>query len=242
MIIKKAEDIKAPDIRCVIYAQAGMGKTTIAKLLTEKNNYKTLVVDVDRSSHVLRGVKGIDIIYLAEDLVTEGKEECSLAECTKFIQDNKYDLIFFDNISQLEKNMLSYLGSKGKNDGVPSQGDYQKMQFKIYDNLKKILMSGKRVILTAWETTGNTVNGDTGENTLRLEPQISPRIINYILGLCNLVGHYEKKKTQDGEEKRYFRLSSTPHAYAKDQVYGRTWCELGELLDEPKTVSAEINK
>lgn len=231
MFIQKANEIKTPDIRCIIYAQAGMGKTTIAKLL----GLKTLVIDVDRSSHVLRGLSNIDIVYLSEDLVNESNnpKECSLVECVEFIEKNKdYDLIFFDNISQLEKNMLTYLGRKGKNDGVPAQSDYQRMQFKIYDYVKRILLSNNKVIITAWEQAGNTVNSDTGENTIRLEPQINSKIINYILGLCNMVAHYEKRKTREGEEKRYFRLSSTPHTYAKDQVYGRTWCELEGLLSE----------
>lgn len=237
MIIHSAKDIKTPDIRCIIYAQAGMGKTTIAKML----GMKTLVIDVDRSSHVLRGVDNIDIIYLAEDLVNESKNprECSLIECVEYIEKQKeYELIFFDNISQLEKNMLTYLGRKGKNDGVPAQSDYQRMQFKIYDYVKRILLSNTKVIITAWEQAGNSVNSDTGENTIRLEPQINSKIINYILGLCNIVAHYEKRKTQEGDEKRYFRLSSSPNTYAKDQVFNRTWCELEGLLSDTERISS----
>lgn len=224
MQIFKAEELKAPHIRGIIYAQAGMGKTSTAKILANTGK-KVLVIDVDRSTVVLKGTPGIDIIYLDESL-------SNLVECVEFIQKNSksYDLVFFDNISQLERNMLAALGSKGRNDGVPSQGDYQKMQFKVYDYMKKILLSDTNIIITAWEITGNTVNTDTGEQTLRLEPQINGKILNYILGLCNTVAHYEKKKLEDGTEKRFFRLTSSSHAYAKDQVYGRTWCELEALL------------
>jgi len=230
MQIIKAEDISTPKTRCVLYAQAGMGKTSVAKILSEK--YKTLVIDVDRSTVVLKGCKNIDIVYLDEDLK-------NLVECVDFIEKNakNYDLVFFDNISQLEKNMLTAYGAKGKNDGVPAQGDYQKMQFKVYDYIKKILLANTNVILTSWEITGNTVNADSGEKGYRLEPQINNKIINYVLGLCNVVAHYEKKKTEENTEKRFLRLSASPYAYAKDQINGRKWCELNELLEGLSTES-----
>ena len=221
MKIYKAEDILTPTLRCVLYAQAGMGKTTIAKLL----NKKTLVIDVDRSTLVLKGTPNMDIIYLDENL-------SNLKECVEYIQANakNYELIFFDNVSQLEKNMLTVFGEKGKNDGVPAQSDYQRMQFKVYDYIKKILMCESNVIVTAWETIGNTVNSDTGESGLRLEPQLNSKILNYILGLSNTVAHYEKKMLEDGTEKRFLRLSSSKSCYAKDQIHGRTYCEIEELI------------
>jgi phage nucleotide-binding protein len=221
MQIIKASEITTPTLRCVVYAQAGMGKTSIAKIL----NKKTLVIDVDRSTIVLKGAPNIDIIYLEENL-------SNLKECVEFIQNNakKYELVFFDNVSQLEKNMLTVFGDKGKNDGVPAQSDYQRMQFKIYDYIKKILMCETNVIITAWEIIGNTVNSDTGECGLRLEPQMNNKILNYVLGLCNTVAHYEKKTLEDGTDKRYLRLASSKSCYAKDQIQGRAYCELEDLI------------
>jgi len=224
MKIISATELVAPKTRCVLYAQAGTGKTTVAKILAENKNI--LVIDVDRSTVVLKGTQNIDIAFLDENLN-------NLVEIVDYIVNNanKYDIIFFDNISQLEKNMLTTMGAKGRNDGVPAQADYQRMQFKIYDYIKKILLADTNIILTAWEVVGNTVNAETGESGLRLEPQINNKIINYILGLCNVVAHYEKKKDKEGNEKRFLRLSSTPNVYAKDQINGRIWCELGELID-----------
>jgi len=245
MKLTKATDIKQPDIRCILYAQPGVGKTTVAKVLAETGK-NVLVIDVDRSSDVLRGVEGITIIKLADDLcnlklkngklTTEIKnpDECGLLECVEYIEKSgsEYDVIFFDNISQAEKNMLTFFGAIGKNDGVPGQGDYQRMQFKMYDYVKRILFSHKCVIVTAWESIGNTVDVVDGTSGYRKEPHINQKIINYMLGLSNIVAHYELRKDKDGETVRGFRLEATQSCFAKDQVFGRVGCKLEELLGE----------
>jgi replication-associated recombination protein RarA len=38
--VNKAIDIKTPKTRCVLYAQAGMGKTTVAKVLAKDQKTK----------------------------------------------------------------------------------------------------------------------------------------------------------------------------------------------------------
>lgn len=231
--LTKATDMKKPSCRCILYGQAGIGKTTVAKELAEQGN-KVLYIDVDRSSTVLRGVEGIDIITLAEDLINEkgNKELSSLTETVEFIEKEgkNWDIIFFDNISMIEKNMLTYFGRKGKNKGVPSMAEYQQMQFKVYDYTKRILMAHNNVIITAWELVGNMVCADSGESQLRLEPHVNNKIVNYILGLANIVAHYEKV-IRDNEEKRFLRLSASSSVYAKDQVFGRKFCKIGDLLN-----------
>lgn len=253
MYIENATEIQRPKTRAFLYGQAGMGKTSVVKAMVEKaaeeaKQLKVFVVDVDRSTVVLKGLPGVQVCYLADNITNEVLDEkgntvkgqvknpkcVSLPEVVKYLEDHakEYDLVFFDNSSQLEKNMLTYFGYKGKNDGVPAQSDYQRMQFKIYDYIKRILMIDTNVIVTTWELVGNTVNASTGESGYRLEPQINNKIINYMLGLANIVAHYEKKLDKEGHEKRFLRLSATPNAYAKDQLNGRTWCEIWDLLGE----------
>lgn len=246
MYTELAEKIEKPTIRAIVYAQAGIGKTTVAKILAEQGK-SVLVVDVDRSTSVLRGVKGITIIYLADDLVNrivdekgkltkevKNQKECGLVECVEYIEKegSKYDVIFFDNYSQAEKNMLTFFGNIGNNDGVPNQGDYQRMQFKMYDYLKRIMFSHPCVIITTWEIIGNSVDVATGNAQLRKEPMINAKVINYLLGLANIVAHYELGLDADGNTVRGFRLEGNGAVFAKDQVYGRKGCKLNELLGE----------
>ena len=50
--------------------------------------------------------------------------------------------IAVDNISELERCILSDLGAKGKNKGVPAMADYQYMQFKLVNSLRYMKQLG----------------------------------------------------------------------------------------------------
>ena len=60
MILTNAKDISRGHMTALLYGQPGMGKTSTIKYLPGK----TLVLDVDRTSHVLRGCENIDICYV----------------------------------------------------------------------------------------------------------------------------------------------------------------------------------
>lgn len=117
--IKRAKDIKTAKGTYLIYGPPGMGKTTSLKFLPGK----TLVLDVDRTSKVLRGSDNIDIIEVDNIDTWDFWEKLIVELCQNY--KGKYDNICVDNVSELERCILSDLGSKGKNKGVPTQGDYQ---------------------------------------------------------------------------------------------------------------------
>ena len=130
--IKSAKDFGEIKGTYLIYGPPGMGKTTTIKYLPGK----TLLLDVDRTSHVLKGSENIDVIEIdnvhtwdswAETLTELGKMDLSA-----------YDTIAVDNVSELERCFLADLGRQGKNRGVPAMGDYQYMQFKMVDSLSLI--------------------------------------------------------------------------------------------------------
>lgn len=237
MQINSAKTIKKKKGTYLIYAQPGMGKTSAIKYFPGK----TLVLDIDRTSDVLRGCDNIDIVYI-DNIDTWKDWEKTVLELYKDFR-GKYDNIVVDNVSELERCILSDLGSKGKNNGVPAQGDYQYMQFKLVNSLRYMKALGSNIIWTAWETTDSFQDAD-GRQWNRLYPQVNQKIMSNIMGLCDVVG----KLMITSEGKRGFTFTATNSIYAKNQLDARKGCLQEHLLkpeeaeSEIKTVSGEPDK
>lgn len=219
MRIINASEIKNLKATYLIYAPPGMGKTTSIQFFPGK----TLVLDIDRTSHVLKGNKEIDIVYVDNQNTWEdwAKTVKSITEQYK----NQYENIVVDNVSELERCLLSDLGSKGKNKGVPSQGDYQYMQFRIVNSLRYLKNVGSNIIFMAWESDDLYIDSD-GRQYNRSFPQINKKILNNVLGLCDVVA----RLMINSEGERGFILSATNSTYAKNQIDDRKGCLQSELI------------
>jgi phage nucleotide-binding protein len=217
--ITNANDIQNNKATYLVYGPPGMGKTSTIKYLPGK----TLVLDVDRTTRVLKGCENIDIVYVDNTDTWEywGKLIIDLEKNYKGVYDN----IVVDNISELERCLLSDLGSKGKNKGVPSQGDYQYMQFRIVNSLRYMKSLGANLIWTAWESD-DLYTDSSGQQYNRSYPQINRKIMNNVLGLCDVVG----RLLINSEGERGFILSATNSTYAKNQIDERKGCLQGELI------------
>lgn len=217
--ITNAADIKTTKGTYLIYGPPGMGKTTALKYLPGK----TLVLDVDRTSKVLKGCKNIDIVEV-DNINTWDFWEKLIIELYENYR-GKYDNIAVDNVSELERCILSDLGSQGKNKGVPSQGDYQYMQFRLVNSLRYMKNLDMNIIWTAWEITDSFQDAN-GQYYNRAFPQINHKIMNNVLGLCDVVG----KLAINSEGQRGFILTASNSTYAKNQLDDRKGCLQHELI------------
>lgn len=236
--ITNATELKNSKGTYLIYGAPGMGKTTALKYLPGK----TLVLDVDRTSKVLKGCKHIDIIEV-DNINTWDFWEKLIIELYKNYK-GKYDNIAVDNVSELERCILSDLGSKGRNKGVPSQGDYQYMQFRLVNSLRYMKNLDCNIIWTAWETTDLYTTAE-GQQFNRTYPQINGKILNNVLGLCDVVA----RLMINGEGQRGFVMSATNSIFAKNQLDDRKGCLQNELIlagdaidEKTKTVPADSSK
>lgn len=224
---------QTPPVTGLIYCAPGVGKSTAIGLIAEKSKGKTLVLDVDRTfinamrkMEVVKDLSKIDVIQIDnintyEDWTRTLKELNDMYEAGKL----EYENICVDNISELERCILSDLGSKGKNKGVPAQADYQYMQFKLVNSLRFMKRWGKNIFWTAWETTEQFQNPD-GSNYSRLYPKISAKIVDNICGLCDIVGKILVNK--DGM--RAIILEAQQNVYAKNQIDSRKGCRVEDFL------------
>lgn len=220
MEIVSASNLTSKNAMRLIYSAPGVGKTSTIKYLTGK----TLVLDVDRTTGVLRGENDIDIVY-----VDTMKPWETFPKLLKEIQDDyleQYENIVLDNISELERSILSHLGKEGKNNRVPSMPDYQRMQFMLVDAVRFLKSLNKNVVITAWETSDQWTTPE-GQIFNRAFPQISGKIITNVMGLCDVVARLIYNTET---ENRGFILNPTNAVFAKNQIDARTSCLQSELF------------
>jgi phage nucleotide-binding protein len=230
MKVIKAESLELPASTILIYCPAGGGKTTalgkIADKIAKETGKKSLLLEVDRTSRVLKGNKNIDIAYV-DNIETWTDWESKLKELMELKESGKlkYGAVFVDNVSELERCILSDLGRKGKNKGVPAQADYQYMQFKLVNSLRYIKSLEVVCVWTAWETIEQFIQPD-GSSYSRKYPKINGKIVDNICGLCDVVANLIIKS--DGT--RGFILEAMQNVYAKNQIDDRKGCIVEEIV------------
>ena len=218
----------------LLYCAPGVGKSTALGLIGEKSKGKTLVLDVDRTfvptmakDEVVHDFSKFEVLQV--DNINTWTDWMQKLSDLKSVKESgilaDYENICVDNISELERCILSDLGRQGKNKGVPAQADYQYMQFKLMDSLRFMKSLGLNVIWTAWETTEDYVTLD-GTCYTRSYPKISKKIVDNVCGLCEIVGKIIVNK--DGE--RGVVMEATQNIYAKNQIDTRKICNVKEFI------------
>lgn len=231
MELKRIETQNLP-YTALLYCKPGVGKSTAIGLIAEASEGNTLVLDVDRT--ITRTLaKGEVVKDTSKVFVQEVDNIDTFESWTKLLKDitpewlkaNNITTVAVDNISELERCILSDLGSKGKNKGVPAMADYQYMQFKLVNSLRYMKGWGVNIVWTAWETAEQFTHPD-GTQYTRLMPKISAKIVDNICGLCDIVGWITINK--DGDHG--ILLEATQNIYAKNQVDTRKGCKVNEFI------------
>lgn len=216
----------------LLYCAPGVGKSTAIGLIAERSEGNTLVLDVDRT--IIRTLAKKEVVKDTSKVLVEQIDNINtfeawtqtLKEITpEWLKKNKISTVAVDNISELERCILSDLGSKGKNKGVPAMADYQYMQFKLVNSLRYMKAWGVNVIWTAWEVNEPFTHPDGTQYTRRV-PKISAKIVDNICGLCDVVGWIGINK--DGEH--HVLLSATQNIYAKNQIDSRESCKVEDFF------------
>ncbi len=232
MKIEKIGDTKDLPYTALLYCPPGVGKSTAIGLIAEASEGKTLVLDIDRTIErtIAKNevVKDTDRLYIlkVDNINTFEDWTNTLLELGEMKKNGTLDFenIAVDNISELERCILSDLGSKGKNKGVPAMADYQYMQFKLVNSLRYMKSLGVNIIWTAWEVTEDFTHPD-GTKYSRLYPKISTKIVDNICGLCDVVGRI----MIDKEGVHRILLEATQNIYAKNQIDTRKHCKVEDF-------------
>lgn len=238
MEIRKFDDAVISDnhYTALLYCPPGVGKSTAIGLIAESSEGNTLVLDVDRTITKTLAkkeiVKDTSRIFIEQvdnintfDAWTRLMSELGEMKKSGQLEAANIRTIAVDNISELERCILSDLGAKGKNKGVPAMADYQYMQFKLVNSLRYMKSLGVNIVWTAWETVEQFTAPD-GSQYSRLYPKCSAKIVDNICGLCDVVGKiFVNKDGQHG-----ILLEATQNIYAKNQIDNRKACKAEDFV------------
>lgn len=231
MELKKIEAANLP-YTALLYCKPGVGKSTAIGLIAERSEGNTLVLDIDRTIErtLAKGevVKDISKVLRCEvDNIHTWEAWIDIFKTItpEWLAQNDIKTVAVDNISELERCILSDLGSQGKNKGVPAMADYQYMQFQLVNSLRKMKSWGVNIVWTAWETVEPFTHMD-GTQYSRIVPKISAKIVDNICGLCDIVGWITINK--DGDHG--ICLEASPSIYAKNQVDSRKGCKVEDFI------------
>ena len=235
MEVKKIDELKNEPYTGLLYCPPGVGKSTAIGLIAEGSDGNTLVLDIDRTisrtlakQEVVKDTSKI-LVQQIDNINTFDNWTLTLKEIgqndCKFLKDNNITTVAVDNISELERCILSDLGAKGKNKGVPAMADYQYMQFKLVNSLRYMKSWGVNIVWTAWEVAEDFTHPD-GTKYTRLMPKISAKIVDNICGLCDVVGKILINK----EGQHGILLEATQNIYAKNQIDTRKGCKVNEFI------------
>lgn len=245
MEISKIDDNISKNLpyTALLYCPPGVGKSTAIGLAAEQGEGKTLVLDIDRTidrtmakkevvkdTSKLFSVK-IDNVHTFDAWTNTLKELKAMKDAGSL----DFETIAVDNISELERCILSDLGSQGKNKGVPAMGDYQYMQFKLVNSLRFMKSLGVNIIWTAWEDCAQFTMPD-GTGYSRLVPKISTKILDNICGLCDVVGKIMVNK----EGQHGIILEAQQNIYAKNQIDSRKACKVENFINFEREVQANV--
>ena len=234
MEIRKIEkDVKAP-FTALLYCAPGVGKSTAIGAAAERSKGNTLVLDVDRtiSRTLAKGevvkdtskvlVAEVDNIHTFDSWKNLLKDEIT----PEFLKQNNITTVAVDNISELERCILSDLGLQGKNKGVPAMSDYQYMQFQLVNSLRLMKSWKVNIIWTAWDDVRAIVQPD-GTQYSQFVPKISAKIVDNICGLCDVVGRIMVGK----DSAHHILLEATQSIYAKNQIDTRKSCLVEDFIN-----------
>lgn len=227
MELKRISSKMDAPFTALLYCPPGGGKSTAIGVIAEQLEGNTLVLDVDRTitRTLAKGevVKNTEKVFVAEvdNIHTfESWKNLLKQEITpEFIKQNDIRTVAVDNISELERCILSDLGAQGKNKGVPAMADYQYMQFQLVNSLRLMKSWGVNIIWTAWESFEPFTMPD-GTQYTRCVPKVSTKIVDNICGLCDVVG----KITKNPQGQHGMCLEATNNIYAKNQIDSRKGC------------------
>lgn len=248
--VKKLESCDTQTVTALLYCPPGVGKSTAIGLIAEHSEGNTLVIDVDRT--ITRTLAKKEIVkdtskILVHTLENRAKSKdgtrpgtfeawCNLFRdlTPEFIKACEIKTIAVDNISELQRCILSDLGQQGKNKGVPAQADYQYMQFALVNSLRQMKSLGVNIVWTAWEDI-EEISDTSGNKYSRMIPAISKKILNNVCGLCDVVGKIFVNK--DGDHG--IQLCATQNIYGKNQMDARKACKVENFMNWKKTEETE---
>lgn len=219
----------------LIYAPSGGGKTVQTTRIPVTKRGKNALLCSDNSSIVLNQPQfarpNLDVITV-EHWMNADKAGQPQSYFHKQFEDavdsKKYDNIIVDNLSDLFDLAILEMDESGR------YKDMRQAYQAVYQALKRLARKAGHLdcntIFTAWADQQAIVL-PSGERAMRIAPKLPPKILDNVLGLCNIVGYISTAKDKDGNKQWYYITEGSPTLYAKNQVTGAASCMPEDLFN-----------
>jgi len=221
----------------LLYGKPGSGKTHLLGRLPGK----TLIIDLDEGSKVLEDQS--DVVDVTVCRIDSLKELDDIVK--KLLVECKFDNVCIDTLSEARAQFLAEKAKTNlKNDGslmgTPTQGDYLKATFDLFNILRsyrRLTKTGVNVIFTAWQTLFEVTNtvGSIVSTYIPMVGSKSGDDAQTITGMVDTVGLIHKEK--DLSRTIYFD-SPEDRFFGKDRL-NRAKCKAKDLLNG-KITSKEV--
>lgn len=144
----------------------------------------------------------------------------------------KYTLIVVDNLTDLKELALQEIEEQGK------IKDIRQIYQAVYMALKRLVRMAANakchVTFTAWDM-GEEITRLDGSLAIRQSPNLPPKILPQVIGLCNIVGQMAKKADREGVMRWFLVTEDSETRYGcKDQMFGRKSCMPENLFIKPE--------
>lgn len=226
---------KAPDhinrgVSGIIYADPGVGKTTLATTLPAE---ETLIINTEAGLGPVLGNK--HSIFNVSKFVEDNNLIETIDNLYKYLRTEKHPFknIVIDNMSEMEQQLILNI-TRSRSKESPELKEYGDSSYKIKQwvhDFRDLVYQNINVIFNAWEFPLEIQNND-GIIITKTFPLIGKKIAPQACGIVDFVGRLEaNEKTQQ----RRIRFAQSNQYITKCQFKG---------LDatEPPDLSALINK
>lgn len=223
-------------MNALIYAPSGGGKTCCTTLVKAGGRGRNLLLCSDNSHVVL---KNFDRPNLDIEVIEHWMSESPDGDAQKYFKEQfekavaskKYDCIIVDSLSDIFDLAILELDGSGR------YRDFRQAYQLVYQEIKRLArIAGQldtNVIFTAWHDM-TEIALPSGEKAIRISPKLPAKILDNVLGLCNIVGYIRTAADKNSVKRWYYHLEGSETLYAKDQLYCRKTC-LPEDIFEPKS-------
>jgi phage nucleotide-binding protein len=202
-------------ISIVVYANPGVGKTTLGTTLPPE---ETLIINAEAGLGPLLG-KGHSVFNILE-AVTEFEFEKVIDDIYKKLRTESHPFknIVIDNLSEIENQLILNITQRhGKE--APTLREYGDAAFKMKQwihNFRDLQFLGMNVVFNAWEFPMDLRNVEGSIITL-ICPKVSKSNVPVLCGCVDVVGHLE---VHEKTGKRWIRLRPNEQYLCKSQFKG----------------------
>ncbi|MEJ6401007.1 AAA family ATPase [Nicoliella lavandulae] len=235
-LIKASNIVRQDSWKMLVYAKAGVGKTSLIRDLPGK----TLVLDLDNSSRVLSGLDNVTVASIDRSQPIEDVASF-MKQFKSWIEKGNFDNLVIDNVSSFEKDWFTEQARKSSSQLSNQIQDYSAWTNYFNRWIASALSVHINVLITAWESTRKFVTS-LGQEVNRYVPEVRDAVMDSLIGHVDVCGRMMISQKPGSEGKRFILLEGNDNIYAKNRLDDRKAAQPQDLFPQLKQADEGDNQ